>query len=218
MFGGCVPLERIPVKVATVNLNNEQAILAAALLQSRQTILPKRLMAPGPDAEQLQLILEAAASAPDHGQLLPWRFVLVPEFSRAALGDVFAAALLERDPLATPEQVAQAKEKAHRSPLLILALVDAQRGDPEIDLAERIVSAGCAIQNMLLMATALGFGSALTSGKALKAAALRHLFGLTPGEQALCFLSVGSVQSRKGARLRPSPADYVSTLAIPDSP
>lgn len=218
MFGGCVPLVRIPVKVATVNLNNEQAILAAALLQSRQTILPKRLMAPGPDAEQLQLILEAAASAPDHGQLLPWRFVLVPESSRAALGDVFAAALLERDPLATPEQVAQAQEKAHRSPLLILALVDAQRGDPEIDLAERIVSAGCAIQNMLLMATALGFGSALTSGKALKAAALRHLFGLTPGEQALCFLSVGSVQSRKGARLRPSPADYVSTLAIPDSP
>lgn len=211
-----MPRVRIPVKVQAVNLNNEQAILAAALLQSRQTILPKRLMPPGPDAEQLQLILEAAASAPDHGQLLPWRFVIVPETARADLASVFAAALLERDAQATPQQVTQAQEKAYRSPLLILALVDAQRGDPEIDLGERIVSAGCAIQNMLLMATALGYGSSLTSGKALKSDGLRQLFGMTPGEQALCFLSVGSVQSRKGARLRPSPADYVSTLTIPD--
>ena len=33
----------------------------------------------------------------------------------------------------------------------------------EVPDAERLVSAGCAIQNMLLMATALGFGSALTT-------------------------------------------------------
>ena len=60
----------------------ELTVMAAALMQTRQTILPKRLMAPGPDAEQLALILGAAASAPDHGQLLPWRFVLVPQASR----------------------------------------------------------------------------------------------------------------------------------------
>ena len=191
---------------------NDQAILAAALLQSRRTILPKRLVAPGPDAEQLQLILNAAASAPDHGQLLPWRFVVVPATARTALADVFSVALRERDAQATPEQMAQAQEKAHRAPLLMLVVVDALKGDPQIDVNERIVSAGCAIQNMLLMATALGFGSALTSGKALKASGLRSLFGLGAGEQALCFVSVGSVQSSKGTRLRPTPDDYVSTL------
>ncbi|MDP3604268.1 MAG: nitroreductase, partial [Polaromonas sp.] len=31
----------------------EAAVLAATLMQSRQTILPKRLLAPGPDATQL---------------------------------------------------------------------------------------------------------------------------------------------------------------------
>jgi len=193
---------------------NEQAILAAALMQSRQTILPKRLVAPGPDAEQLQQILGAAASAPDHGQLLPWRFVVVPDGGRESLAKVFADALVERDPTATAAQVAQAREKAHRSPLLMLVVVDAQRGNPDIDLFERILSAGCAIQNILLMATALGFGSALTTGKALKAQGLRTLFALAPEDHPLCFISIGSVLAARPARPRPQTSEYVHTLPV----
>lgn len=198
-----------------MNAPIDLATLAAQLMQSRQTILPKRLVAPAPDADQLAQILGAASTAPDHGQLLPWRFVLVPLEARGALAQVFGAALLERDAQATPEQVAQAQEKAYRSPLLLLVVVDAERGDPAIDLYERIASAGCAVQNMLLMATALGFGSALTSGKALKSAGLRALFGLGQGDHALCFVSVGTVQSRKSLRTRPTVSDYVSTLVVP---
>jgi nitroreductase len=62
------------------------------------------------------------------------------------------------------------------------------------------------------MATALGFGSALTSGKALKAEGLRQLFALHEGEHALCFISLGTAQARKPERLRPQVADYVSHL------
>jgi len=189
--------------------------MAAELMQARQTVLPKRLVGPGPDAAQRHSILAAAASAPDHGQLLPWRFITVPEARRAALAEVFAQALLERDASASPEQVAQAREKAYRAPWLMLVVVDGSRGDPDVDLAERILSAGCAVQNVLLMATAQGWGSALTSGKALKALPLRALFGLHDGEHALCFLSIGSVQSRKAGRPRPAVADYVSTLGEP---
>jgi len=188
------------------------AFVVSELIQARQTVLPKRLVEPGPDAGQTQAILAAAAAAPDHLQLLPWRFILVPAGQRATLAEVFARALSERDPQATPEQLAQAREKAFRAPLLMLAVVDGARGDPEVDLNERILSAGCAVQNMLLMATALGFGSALTSGKALKSDTLRACFGLDASEQALCFVSVGTVLSRKPARARPVVADYVNTL------
>jgi nitroreductase len=191
---------------------DDTASMAAALIQSRQTILPKRLVAPGPNVAELASILESAAHAPDHGQLQPWRFVLVPDTARTLLADVFAHALQQRDPGATPEQVEQAREKAYRSPVLLLAVVHAACGDADVDLAERLVSAGCAIQNMLLMATALGYGSALTSGKALKASSLRALFQLAPDEQALCFVSMGTVVSRKAARLRPPASRYVSTL------
>ncbi len=189
-----------------------------ALMQRRQTVLPKRLGAPGPDVDQLAAIVGAAGQSPDHGRLLPWRLVLVPEAARPALADAFAQALTERDAEALPEQIAQAREKAYRSPVLLLAVVDVARGDAAIPAAERIAAAGCALQNMLLMATALGFGSALTSGKALSSRALRRLFALEEGEEALCFLSIGTAASAKPPRVRPGPEAYLSVLAVPPGP
>lgn len=191
---------------------DEASEWVSTLMESRQTILPKRLVSPGPSAQQLQALFNAAAQAPDHGQLLPWRFVLIAEASRPLLAEVFAEALQTRDPNATAEQQSQAREKAFRAPFLCLVVVDGARGDPDIDFDERMISAGCALQNLLLMATAQGFGSALTSGKALKSAPLRALFGLGPLEKAVCFVSLGTVQTRKPARTRPSPADFVQTL------
>lgn len=68
---------------------------ASALIHARCTVLPRRLLAPGPDRGQLEAILGAAAAAPDHGELVPWRFVLVPERSRAALAAMFETSLLD---------------------------------------------------------------------------------------------------------------------------
>lgn len=187
---------------------------ADALIHGRRTVLPKRLAAPGPDATQLQRILGAAAAAPDHGELMPWRFVLIPEEARSSLADVFAASLRARDAEATEEQLTQARDKAFRSPLLLLAV--ATMGEPADDIppTERLISAGCAIQNILLMATALGFGSALTSGKALGSPALRSLFTLAPEEQALCFISIGTIAGARRARTRPGVDRYVSELKV----
>jgi nitroreductase len=184
---------------------------AGSLVEARQTVLPKRLAEPGPDQAQLRQILEAAAHAPDHDRQVPWRFVIVPSARRADLGDAFARALRERDPLATAGQVEQAREKAFRAPLLMLAVV---RFDPHSDIPaeERILSTGCAIQNMLLVTTAQGFGSALTSGKAMRSPALRELFALGEHEQALCFVSIGTAATRKPRPARPSTADYVTVL------
>ena len=70
---------RAQPSAARASAPDDVAGLAAALIQSRQTILPKRLGGPGPSAAELAQILQAAAHAPDHGQLLPWRFILVPQ-------------------------------------------------------------------------------------------------------------------------------------------
>lgn len=205
-------LAGLPALPALPEGSGSWADMATALLQARQTTLPRRLVAPGPDALALAQIVGAAAHAPDHGQLLPWRLVQVPLAARERLADAFAAALLARDATASPAQVAQAREKAQRSPVLLLLVVNALCGDPEVDLNERMVSAGCALQNMLLVATALGYGSSLTSGKALKDAGLRTLFGLHEGEHAVCFVNFGTVHSRRAARLRPQSSAYFSVL------
>ncbi len=184
----------------------------AGLINHRQTILPKRLLDPAPTQDELDLIFRAAAAAPDHGERVPWRFILVPQASRGKLAEEFAAALMQRDSAATPDQAAQAREKAFRSPVLMLVVVNTGSPQDEIPAVERFISAGCAIQNMLLMATALGYGSALTSGKAMDYLGLRQLFTLAPQEQAVCFLSLGTAARRKPARARPQAPRFVSEL------
>ena len=197
---------------------------ANALIHSRQHVAPRRLVDPGPSGPQIQTILGAAAAAPDHGQLLPWRFVLVPVAKRELLAQVFGQALQDRDPCATPEQIDNARDKAHRAPFLMLAIArlvgstpqqDAQRleaGELAVSDAERLVSLGCAIQNVLLAAHAMGFGSGLTSGQALASPRLRALFGLHDHEQAVCCINIGTVARAKPARLRPAVAAFVSSL------
>lgn len=197
---------------------------ANALIHSRQHVAPRRLVDPGPSGSQLQEILGTAAAAPDHGQLLPWRFVLVPSSKRELLAEVFGLALQDRDPSATPEQIDNARDKAHRAPFLMLAIArlvgstpeqDAQRqesGELAISDAERLVSLGCAIQNVLLAAHAMGFGSGLTSGQALASPRLRALFDMHAHEQAVCCINIGTVAKSKPARLRPDLAAFVSSL------
>ncbi len=204
---------------------------ALTLMHSRKNILPLHLDPPGPSAQQLQDILGAAAAAPDHRQLLPWRFVIVPATQRQRLSEVFALALLERDPNATPLQIERASDKAYRSPFLMLAIAklnvrpapqahaendpthDSGAGTPEVNDAQRLLSLGCAIQNVILSAHAAGFGTGLTSGQALESPRLRALFNLQACEQAVCSINIGTVIKHKPARLRPAMADYVSELS-----
>lgn len=213
----------------------ELAEFANALIHSRQNVSPRRLIEPGPSPQQLQDILGTAGAAPDHGQLLPWRFVIVPTDRRARLAEVFGLALLERDPDVTPAQIESAREKAYRAPFLMLAVArladraKPQNGTPidnapargtqhpesteaEVGDAERLVSFGCAIQNMVLSAHAAGFGTGLTSGQAMASPRLRALFRLSDNEQAVCCINIGTVTRHKPMRLRPVVADYVSEL------
>lgn len=188
--------------------NDNVTRLASQWMASRQTVLPKRLVAPGPSAAELDQLFQAAAAAPDHDLINPWRFLIIPEHKRLDLGELFAAALLERDPSASPDQLAQARDKALRAPLLMVLIVDEAKGSAEIDLLERVLSAGCAVQNVMLLAQAMGYGSGLTSGKALKAASFRAGLGLSPSEHAICCVSVGTVSSRKPFKPRPEVSQF----------
>lgn len=192
----------------------DQEVLDAALtlIHSRQHISPKRLGDPGPDPGQIEKILSAAGAAPDHGLLTPWRLIIIAPERRHLLGAAFAEALTERDAEATEVQKEEARAKASRGPFLLLAVA---RLDPALGPThpqERLISAGCAIENMLLVAHALGFGAGLSSGRALYSQRMKLLFGLSAQEQPLCFITVGTVQRHKASRARPVMADYTSTL------
>ena len=67
---------------------------------------------------------------------------MIPEPQREALGDVFRAALLERDGAATQKQQLDASAKARRAPCLLLAVVDLTPRDKSVPDVERKVSLG----------------------------------------------------------------------------
>lgn len=194
-------------------LDGEVFAVAQALICSRRNISPKRLAEPGPSAEQFDALLSLAAAAPDHGRLTPWRFIVVPATRRHHLGEVFALALIDRDPGATLEQIESARQKAHRAPLLLVAVARLGPCEQNTPPLERMVSMGAAIQNLLLGAHAMGYGAGLTSGQAMASQRLHRLCGLTQDEVPVCCVNIGTVTSRKvSARLRPSPSEFVSEL------
>ena len=180
------------------------------LIHGRVHVSPKRLANPGPDPSQKNQILLAANAAPDHGRMMPWRFIEIGQGSRDALGEAFYQCLLDRDQSASPIQLQEAREKALRGPLLLLAIANYEDATNEISKEEKLVSLGCAIQNILLSAYALGFGSGLSSGKALQSPRLRNLFNLADHEDPICFITIGTVTQNKLGRIRPSVSDYHS--------
>ena len=192
---------------------SDSFVLTQSLITSRSNVSPKRLVDPGPTPSQLEALFELAAAAPDHGQLTPWRFVVIAPEQRHLLAEVFALALIDRDPGATLDQIEDAREKAHRAPVLIAAVACLGRREPDIPLLERMVSVGAAIQNMLLGAYAMGYGGGLTSGQAMASPRMQKLLSLEQGESAVCCVNLGTpVKTKKPTRMRPLPGSFVRTL------
>lgn len=189
------------------------AQIANRLVTSRSTTSPRRLVAPGPSENQLMQLFEMAAAAPDHGRLVPWRFIVVPDEERHRLAEVFARALVMRDPGASLAQIDAAREKAHRAPLLIVVVARLGPDPSGIPELERMVAVGAAVQNVLLGAHAMGFGSGLTSGQAMATELMAELLGLGGTESAVCCINMGTVsQAKVRVRDRPAPSAFVSRL------
>ena len=123
---------------------------------------------PVTDAELAQL-LEAATYAPSAENRQPWEFVVVRDAAaRAAIGDLTRRAWEAHgrafsETRLTPKLLAEVERGATggiaAAPVHIVVCADTERG-LEVTVASSIFPA---VQNLLLAATALGLGSALTT-------------------------------------------------------
>jgi nitroreductase len=205
--------DALPATSAWDDANAQLFSSVQEALRRRINVSPRRLVEPGPSPSQLKSLLALAATAPDHGQITPWRLVLIPNQHRALLGEAFASALLGRCLSVTLDQIEAAREKARRAPVLMLAIARLGAGSEAIPDTERLVSLGAAIQGLMLGATAMGFGSGLVSGQAMDSAPIRQLFALKDDEIAVCFVSLGSESGlKKKVRVRPSSDTFFSVL------
>lgn len=152
----------------------------------------KTLAEPAPDDGALELLLECASRAPDHGRLRPWRFIVIRGAARERLGELMADQLRRKQPAASAETLHREQQKPLRAPLIIVvaAVCNATARIPPI---EQILAAGAAAQNMMLAAPALGFGAMWKTGDAAYDDTVKVTLGLQAGDAIVGFLYLGTV-------------------------
>ena len=183
---------------------------ALELLLNRTSAL--KLTEPGPNASELDQIFRSALRAPDHGRLRPWRFVVIPSDKRERYGELMSELLHLRTPDATPEMLAGERDKALRAPLIIIAAARV-KDHPKIPEVEQVLSAGAAVQNIMLTAEAIGYGAMWRTGAPAYDARVKKMLGLDDTDVIAGIVYLGTRAGGSSPAVRPLPADFVRTWA-----
>jgi len=176
-----------------------------ALLQRRSA---KALTAPAPDVGALELIFAAAAAAPDHGRLRPWRFIVIEGESLGRFGDLLAAHLRRQHPTTTEEVLQRERQKAFRAPMILVVAAICTPGG-KIPVIEQVLAAGAAAQNVMLAALALGFNSMWKTGAPAYDDEVKAALGLEAKDAIVGFMYLGTEVTKPDTPPRPSWRDLV---------
>jgi nitroreductase len=160
-----------------------------------------RLVEPGPSPDDVHRLLLAGAAAPDHGELRPWRFIVLSGQAKDDFGKVLVDAYRAR--VAEPHPTALEKErtKLGRAPLVI-AVAAVRRASDSIPWAEQENAAAAAAQNILLAATALGYGSMWRTGDVAYDPNVKAALGLASDDAIVGFLYIGTPREDKAKPAR----------------
>ncbi len=165
---------------------------------------------PGPTAAEMEAILEAGAAAPDHGKIVPFRFVVVPDEARAAFVTASLDAFRAAVPDADEAGLKKARGKAEQPPAIVALVAKLQPNHPKIGLPDQWLTVGCVLQNLWLAAESLGFACGVSSGRVMESDVMRRAFQLAEGEEIVSIVSIGTPKERQPPRPKPALADIVS--------
>jgi len=182
---------------------------ALQVLDQRRSVPSLQLAEPGPDEETLLRMLASASRVPDHGKLVPFRFLRIAGQARHALGRFLAERSLQRDPQAPPALVEKDRQRFSHAPLVItvVARIQPRHKVPE---QEQLLTAGCVCFALLQAAQALGFGAQwLTAWMAYDPAVHQYL-GLGEHERIAGFIHIGTPRQQVPERERPDPRQLLS--------
>ncbi|MCU1550587.1 MAG: nitroreductase [Glaciihabitans sp.] len=144
-----------------------------------------RVTADAPSHDELLPLIEAAATAPDHASLQPWRIIELRGDARSRLGDalVDASGLLGED----AERLAA---KPLRAPLL-LAIVAVRKPSFKVHEWEQDAAAAGIAHLLALLLDDAGWGVMWRTGGHTRSDAVRRMHKLADNEELLGWLYVG---------------------------
>ncbi|WP_026348743.1 nitroreductase family protein [Psychrobacter lutiphocae] len=183
-------------------------------IKSRRSI--GNLTIPAPKPAQLQAAIECAMSAPDHKKLTPWRFSVVQGQARHAMGRALleaAQAKAERDGEVLDERT---QDKTLKMPLrapMIITVTTRMRYHEKVPPFEQLLSAGAAVQNLILALQAQGYSSVWRTGPLANEPAVKRYFNVSAEDYICAFVYVGSSHCAMPTRNEIDISDYVSYLS-----
>lgn len=182
---------------------------ALELMARRRSAPPLTMSGPGPDASELETLLNLAVRTPDHGKLAPWRFIVFEGDARTRAGALFAEVFAARHPGSTEDQLAIERKRFSHAPLVI-GVISCAAPHAKIPEWEQVLSAGAVCMNLTHAASALGFVSAWLSQWVAYDRDVLNAFGLAADEKVAGFVHIGRRTSAVEDRPRPVLADVVT--------
>jgi nitroreductase len=181
-------------------------------LKSRRSMGLKEMRPDPIDPVKIEMMLEAATWAPNHGLTEPWRFTVFTGAGRdklaAAFGEAFRQ-LTPPDKFDERGQQAQMDRAWQAAAWISLGMVS----DGKMPEWEEISSVAIAAQNMHLMACSMGLACKWTSGAVAVHPHVSGMLGLEPPAKLLGFLYVGAPAVPPPAGVRRPLAEKVSWVS-----
>ena len=175
------------------------------LLDARRSTPSRQLGPPGPDHATLLRMLRAAVRVPDHGKLVPFRFIRLQGEARHALGDLLAARTLHLQPDAADAVVEKDRARFSHAPVIVTVVARLTPGH-KVPEQEQLLTAGSVCFALLQAAQALGFGAQWLTGWMAYDAAVAATLGLSADERIAGFIHIGTPKMEAPERERPDPA------------
>jgi nitroreductase len=164
-----------------------------ALLRRRRSIKPVDLDTARPvERALLTELLENATWAPTHGLTEPWRFVVFQGGAREKLADTMQEVYRQTTPVAEfrEDKLQKMGDNPRLAPVVIAAVME-RRGGAKIPEVEEIEAMACALQNLMLSATAAGLGCYWSSPPLLEAAPFRDWLGISGEDRCVGLVYLG---------------------------
>lgn len=166
---------------------------ASALIRHRRSIKPQDLdPAREVDAALITELIENATWAPNHGLTEPWKFHVFQGEARHSLIASMQQTYREVTPAAEFRE--DKLEKIGTNPLLapvVIACVMERRGGAKIPEIEEIEAMACALQNLMLSATAAGLGSYWSSPPLLDGGTFRSFLKVNAEDRCVGLIYLG---------------------------
>ncbi len=175
------------------------------VLDTRRSVPSKQLGAPGPDHATLLRMLASAVRVPDHGKLVPFRFIRLQGEARHALGDLLAARTLHLQPDAADAVVEKDRARFSHAPVIVTVVARLTPGH-KVPEQEQLLTAGSVCFALLQAAQALGFGAQWLTGWMAYDAAVAATLGLSADERIAGFIHIGTPKMEAPERERPDPS------------